>query len=109
MGNDLISREALKKAIKDSDIIHCVTNLWYTDILKEIDNAPTIDPKQGEWVKVKEYRMCIAMSGEIATLYKCSECGRMITILPSNLADYPFCHCGAKMKGGEEECWNRIF
>lgn len=42
---DLISRSKLKKAIEDSDIIHCVTNLWYKDILKEIDNAPTVEPK----------------------------------------------------------------
>lgn len=55
---------------------------------------------QGAWVKVKEERMSVNMSGEIATRYKCSECGRTITILPSKLSDYPFCHCGAKMKGG---------
>ena len=59
---------------------------------------------QGEWIKVKEERMSIDMSGEIATRYKCSKCGRPITILPSKLADYPFCHCGAEMrKGGKEE------
>ena len=39
----LIDAEALKKAIEDSDTIHCVTNLWYKDILKEIDNAPTVE------------------------------------------------------------------
>jgi len=59
--------------------------------------------QQGEWIKVKEERMSIDMSGEIATRYKCSKCGRPITILPSKLADYPFCHCGAEMKGGDEE------
>lgn len=55
---------------------------------------------RGEWIKVKEERMSIDMSGEIATRYKCSECGRTITILPSKLADYPFCHCGADMRKG---------
>ena len=60
--------------------------------------------KQGEWIKVKEERMSIDMSGEIVTRYKCSECGRMITILPNKLVDYPFCHCGADMrKGGAEK------
>lgn len=87
-----------------------------------IDNAQTIEEKsyamgfqdgledglqdireQGDWIKVKEERMMVDMSGEIVTRYKCSECGRMITILPSRLAEYPFCHCGAAMqKGGTE-------
>lgn len=40
--------------------------------------------------------------------YKCSECGRILTVLYSFgdiptvsdvVNDYPFCHCGAKMKG----------
>lgn len=59
--------------------------------------------QEGKWIKVKEERMSIDMSGEIVTRYKCSECGRMIAILPSRLVDYPFCHCGADMrKGGAE-------
>jgi DNA-directed RNA polymerase subunit RPC12/RpoP len=64
----------------------------------------TLNPKikQGEWIKVKEERMSIDMSGEIVTRYKCSKCGRPITILPSKLAEYPFCHCGAEMRGKEE-------
>lgn len=57
---------------------------------------------QGEWIKVKENRMSIDMSGELVTRYKCSKCGRGIATLPSKLADYPFCHCGAEMKGGAE-------
>lgn len=57
---------------------------------------------QGEWIKVKEDRMSIDMSGELVTQYKCSKCGRPIAILSSKLADYPFCHCGAEMKGGAE-------
>ena len=55
---------------------------------------------EGDWIKVKEERMMVDMSGEIVTRYKCSECGRMIAILPSKLADYPFCHCGADMRKG---------
>ena len=98
------------------------------DIYDIIDNAPTVNAgcdaeyvasihyeagyiagthgtirPQGEWIKVKEERMSVDMSGEIVTRYKCSECGRLIAILPSKLADYPFCHCGADMrKGGKE-------
>jgi hypothetical protein len=58
----------------------------------------TAQRPQGEWIKVKEERMSIDMSGEIVTRYKCSKCGRTITILPSKLTDYPFCHCGAEMR-----------
>ena len=59
---------------------------------------------QGEWIKVKEDRMSVDMSGEIVTRYKCSKCERVIATLPSKLAVYyPFCHCGADMrKGGAE-------
>ena len=55
----------------------------------------------GEWIKVKEDRMSIDMSGELITVYKCSKCGRLIATLPSKLADYPFCHCGADMRKGD--------
>lgn len=80
--------------------------LVQTEVIDKIKSGELVlkdEIPQGEWVKVKEYRMCIDMSGEIATLYKCSECGRMITILPSRLADYPFCHCGADMR---KVVWN---
>ena len=75
----------------------------YTDGWKERFGEPNEKP-QGEWVKVKEERMSIDMSGEIVTRYKCSKCGRVITTFPSKLAEYyPFCHCGADMrKGGTE-------
>lgn len=35
--------------------------------------------------------------------YKCSECGRIIRIYDwQTFADYPYCHCGADMRGGAE-------
>lgn len=42
--------------------------------------------------------------------YHCSECGRSIVYIPNSvdpdettfLAKYPFCHCGADMRGEEE-------
>lgn len=74
----------------------------YADGWKERYGEPDGRPK-GEWIKVKENRMSIDMSGEIVTRYKCSMCGRLIATLPSKLVDYPFCHCGADMrKGGAE-------
>ena len=117
----LIDADALKN-LPFERMIH--TDFGDTAIpIEEIDTAPTVDltknqaydkgfitamklyarPK-GKWIKVKEERMSIDMSGEIITRYKCSKCGRFIAILPSKLADYPFCHCGADMrKGGPKE------
>lgn len=36
--------------------------------------------------------------------YRCSECGRLISIAPfyevgKSLDEFPYCHCGAKMEG----------
>lgn len=62
---------------------------------------PYEERPQGEWVKVKEERMMVDMAGGLVTRYKCSECGRMIATLPSKLENYPFCHCGAEMRGAE--------
>lgn len=71
------------------------------DIQRSLDVAiKALERPQGEWIKVKENRMSIDMSGEIVTRYKCSKCGRPIATLPSKLAEYyPFCHCGADMRG----------
>lgn len=46
---------------------------------------------EGEWIK----------SGK--TTFFCSKCGREINTKPFTRPDnYPFCHCGAEMKGGME-------
>ena len=60
----------------------------------------------GKWIKEE--------SKSLEGMYRCSECGRRVEDLTddlrihagledSTIADiYPFCHCGAKMKGAEE-------
>lgn len=63
----------------------------YNAPLTEIDNAPTVEPKQGEWEKI----------GEIGLAYKCNRCGE-VTVVPTN-----FCpHCGADMRGVESHLDN---
>lgn len=50
----------------------------------------------GEWIKNegKDLRDCF---------YTCSKCGRNINVIcGETLDDYPFCHCGADMRGDEE-------
>ena len=64
-----------------------------------VDNAPSIDiePKRGEWIEI----------GTISHSYKCSVCGRTLfhtTVGKNHVTEYyPYCHCGAKMKGAEDE------
>lgn len=106
---DLISREALKKAIKDNGYSH------YFEIFDIIDNAPTVETftkddmsgaynegyacgsrenkrPQGEWIIDGHH-------------YKCSQCGKTLAIMFSETDDddligCPFCL--SKMKGGAE-------
>lgn len=57
------------------------------EMLKIIDNAPTIDAepvRHGRWIKDDYYRR-----------WSCSECGALVR---HNCSDY--CNCGAKMDGG---------
>ena len=51
---------------------------------------------KGKWIEVQK--------GIIVTEYKCLFCGRTVKDDTGYdvSADYPFCHCGAKMKGGAE-------
>ena len=59
------------------------------DIYKAIDNAHTIRAERptGKWIKEKPF------------LFRCSICGRTLKdIFEDDLSDYPYCHCGAKMK-----------
>lgn len=57
--------------------------------IKALEERP-----QGEWKLVKV---------NLKFIYKCSECGRTIGLTHSEtLLAYPFCHCGADMRGEEE-------
>lgn len=63
------------------------------EIRQAYDKMKAMERPQGEWVK-----------GGVG-LYRCSLCGRAICTSISNdkpYEDYPFCHCGAKMKGCAE-------
>lgn len=68
------------------------------DLVKEKSERP-----QGEWI--------IQRHDLAGCFYTCSNCGRMIRVPlfiddpedNETLADYPFCHCGASMRGGEKE------
>ena len=51
---------------------------------------------KGKWIKIDSY-------DRRDHFYACSECGRLINIIcNAHLEDYPFCHCGADMRGAEQ-------
>lgn len=132
MNNDLISRSELIKAINTYDTFACLpdgklypvrdlehpemfeTYIHVKDVIRANDNAPTVEQNwrfyydhgyaqakrdfekpQGEWVLMYcsyGYRY-----------YSCSICNRAIEVEHGqSLKDFPYCHCGAKMKGGAE-------
>ena len=65
MNNDLISREALKKAIlSELDVNDCCKNDWFNGFyaaknedVEKINNAPTVARPQGEFVKMLNERI----------------------------------------------------
>ena len=85
MSSDLISREALKKALKEYK--YCG---FYDKVIEIIDNAPTVEERpQGEWICITKSTFPQYQPDE----YKCSECSG-----PSSI-EYYFCpHCGADMR-----------
>ena len=96
--NDLISRQAAISHVDDVPYIKEHPNvglLWKA----WIESLPSAQPERikGHWVE-------IASSNHT---YKCSVCGRLlvnITDGKNNVAkNYPYCHCGADMRGEQDE------
>ena len=67
--------------------------MYYKPSLKKIKETIELEmqPKMGEWIIIDDCEQFIA---------KCSECGRIED--SRMISKYPYCHCGAKMGGGEE-------
>lgn len=98
MNNDLISREALAKSMRKS--INERYKNWgksitvadiATLIFDEIDNAPTVTPKQGEW---KVY----GRQGGIPITDRCTNCKYEMMWYKNK---HNYCpNCGANMRKG---------
>ena len=72
----------------------------YADFLDTVERVPLADVApvvHGQWI----YDFNLAGSN----FYHCSVCDRQETLLEKeDIYEYcPFCHCGAKMDGGEEQ------
>ena len=124
MNNDLISRDALKSALKSNckpEICHDYGTNWceaccpHNDFEDLIDNAPTVDMNtelsvaylkgrrqgqsdvrpQGEWIRTGSL-------GNGNAHYECSNCHHGDEHAESQ--EVPYCwFCGAKMKKGSKE------
>ena len=93
--DDYISRQAAV------DICANAIDLWHGQIGEgalvavrdKIAELTPAEPKEGRWIEISS----------ITHTYKCSVCGRLLV----NVADgrnnvskhYPYCHCGADMRG----------
>jgi DNA-directed RNA polymerase subunit RPC12/RpoP len=69
-----------------------------------VDSMSTVEErKQGKWIEetFQDY------DDEYYSYWKCSECGRTVGDNLANIEDiikdYPYCHCGADMRGTENE------
>lgn len=118
--NDLISREALKKAIGEYAETRQDTLLWQADVEEIIDNSPTVDTSDDKYLEerdadayetgylqghidgyLKAEKDYARPQGEwieqknYPFCYECNQCGT------ENTHKANFCeHCGASMKGG---------
>ena len=96
--DDCISREAVEKITwEESSYIDPINAL--TEVREKVRALPPVTPQQkvGKWIESKGYDVR-------DHFYSCSECGRHINLIcGARLADYPYCHCGAKMEVSENE------
>lgn len=81
-------------------LIHLLREVQYLGGLEEkiadhlISHGVTVR-ERGRWVQVERWAT--------KAKYRCSVCGREImSAVIVNIEKYPFCHCGADMRGEED-------
>jgi len=97
--NDLISRQAAIDTALEF-IVEYLGGAFDEDFQKELSKRmlelPSVEPEQkkGKWIELTNTNHT----------YICSVCGRMLVNIPDGknkvTKNYPFCHCGADMRGG---------
>ena len=91
------SRDYRREKGTIQDAIKMISSAEYTPTA---DVAPVV---HGQW--------CVSKIRSIETVFYCSECKRTVTVgndffgeAPKSVsAAYPYCHCGAKMNGGNDD------
>lgn len=101
MPEEYISREA---ALADFEACNAENPNWTPQRVKTLllrqPAADVAEVVHGQW--------CVSKIRSIETVFYCSECKRTVTVgndffgeAPQSVsAAYPYCHCGAKMDGG---------
>ena len=89
------------------DIIGYVSATFRRILCEKVSKLSSVTPSKrpkGHWIKdrTETYKLD---NNEIAeyNIFKCSECGReeWLTVSYDPIYKYPFCHCGADMRGAE--------
>lgn len=89
----LIDADAIKENV-DKSIFDVDDKEWYLTLLA---NAPTIEPKQGEWIDMGDFEQCSVCKGTHLKEFQ-SYYGKTTWIKT------PYCHnCGARMKGADND------
>ena len=88
---------------------YCIDYVFkWLEVVFEIvaaDESPAADVapvRHAYWVPEEHVDQVSATTTHRYTWYYCSECGRRL-IGYKNPIDAPYCHCGAKMDGGEDD------
>lgn len=76
----------------------------FEDACCAIENAPTIETRNGKWIFYERREQVYDLMGTNtwANAYRCSECGFIHTVI-EDFGRYVFCpSCGADMRGEED-------
>lgn len=100
---DAVSRGEVLEKINNIGVKGFVDYNSYSEMFDFVDTLPPVTPKQriGKWIETFAEDAC----GELYSYWACSECGRSVGYNLANIEDvleeYPYCHCGARMKKKE--------
>lgn len=93
-----LNGDAISRQVATDEIRKC---RFVVDAIEKIKDLPSVtpQPKMGHWIMQRTFPT--KLYDEYLNEYECSECQRGIRCTESQLVNYPYCHCGAKMQ--EEE------
>lgn len=95
MNNIYVLLDEMRTSIISMDLSYSQTTELLNQILEIEKTIDSEERPQGEWV--------VLVDEDNIQTCKCSICGRMVDIGNRAFDKYPYCHCGAKMKGDVEE------
>ncbi len=88
-----------EEPINDKDKLLLSINKGISNAVKALPLAIP-QPKMGRWMLKRIFPT--KLYDEHLNEYECSECSRGIRCTESQLVNYPYCHCGAKMQEVKE-------